>query len=65
MTRYVRTLAPWVEAKAHDYRYKLAHAAAWDAGNAHMEAHGRKVWNRDDWNAMCAEFARLMPEDQP
>ena len=25
-------------------------------------AAGRSKWNRDDWNAMCAEFSRLMPE---
>ena len=39
--------------------YKLIHAAGWDAGNRSMQANGRTSWNEDDWNAACAEFARL------
>jgi hypothetical protein len=39
--------------------YGIAHAAAWDAGNRHAETNGREVWNEDDYNAACAEFARL------
>ena len=29
--------------------YKVAFAAAWDAGNQHMREHGRCVWNADDY----------------
>lgn len=60
--RYVRALNPWAHRKAEEFRYKLAHAAAWDAGTANMRKHGRTQWDQDDWNAMCAEFNRLMPE---
>ena len=41
--------------------YDLAMAAAQDAGNRSMRAGGRVDWNDDDWNAMCAEFDRLIP----
>ena len=58
--RFVRTVAPWVEARAEQQRYDMAHAAAWDAGNQHMRKAGRNKWNRQDWNAMCVEFDRLM-----
>lgn len=60
--RWVRTVKPWVKARTEQRRYEMARAAATDAGNAHMSAAGRTRWNADDWNAMCAEFARLMPE---
>ena len=60
--RRVRTLNPWVERYTEQRRYDMAYAAAHDAGNAHMRAAGRSKWNLDDWNAMCAEFSRLMPE---
>ena len=60
--RQVRSLAPWAAARADQQRYDMAHAAAWDAGNESMRAAGRTKWNLDDWNAMCAEFSRLMPE---
>jgi hypothetical protein len=39
--------------------YALAHAAAWDAGNAHAKAAGRKVWDESDYNHCCEVFARL------
>ena len=60
--RRVRTLKPWVIRRTEQDTYRMAYAAAWDAGNASMRAAGRSKWNRDDWNAMCAEFSRLMPE---
>lgn len=61
-TRWVRTVKPWVEARAEQQRYDMAMAAARDEGNRHMRKAGRKVWNVDDYNAMCTEFSRLMPE---
>lgn len=61
--RWVPAVKPWVEARAEQQRYDMAMAAAQDAGNEHMRAAGRKVWNVDDYNASCAEFARLMPEE--
>ena len=64
MTRFVRTVKPWVAERAEQYRYDIAHAAATDAGNRNMKAHGRNVWSVDDWNAMCAEFNRLMPDER-
>lgn len=60
LVRYVRSVAPWVDERAERQRYEMAHAAAWDAGNAHARAHGRKKWSRADYNAACREFARLM-----
>lgn len=39
--------------------YKLAMAAARDVADRRMRSQGRKKWNRDDYNAMCAEFERL------
>lgn len=59
--RYVR-LSPHWERYAEQIRYDMAHAAAWDAGNASMKAAGRTKWNQDDWNAMCREFSRLMAD---
>jgi hypothetical protein len=38
---------------------ELARAAAWDAGNRNMRKHKREIWNQQDWNAACREFARL------
>ena len=61
--RVVRTLKPWVYARAERQRYDMAHAAAWDAGNRSMKGAGRSKWSVEDWNAMCSEFARLMPEE--
>jgi hypothetical protein len=43
----------------HNLTYKLAMAAAQDAGNRHMRKNGRNAWNEDDWNVAAAEFARL------
>jgi hypothetical protein len=43
---------------------KLAHAAAWDAGNASMRAAGRKRWNEDDRDACWAEYERLWPVER-
>lgn len=41
--------------------YSIAHAAAWDAGNASMRAAGRQHWGRADYAAMAREFNRLLP----
>lgn len=38
----------------------LIRASAWDAGNAHMRAAGRSIWNRADYNAAGAEQERLL-----
>lgn len=38
----------------------LAFAAATDKGNASMRRAGRKVWNRDDYNACIREYNRLL-----
>jgi len=40
--------------------YKLAHAAAWDAGDKSMRANGRDRWNEDDYLAAAREFNRIM-----
>lgn len=39
--------------------YKMAHAAAWDEGNRNMRKHGRKTWNRADFNTAARELERL------
>lgn len=44
-------------------RAEIIHAAATDAGNRHMRAAGRKVWNRDDFNAAVKELERLAVND--
>lgn len=43
--------------------YKLAMAASQDHGNRHAKKHGRKVWNRDDYNAAVEKFNQLYPEE--
>jgi hypothetical protein len=40
--------------------YQIAHAAGWDAGNAHAKEHGRTTWNRDDYNAAIKEMNRIL-----
>lgn len=40
--------------------YKLAMAAAQDAGNKHARMAGRSAWNEEDYNFAAAEFERLM-----
>ena len=42
--------------------YKLLMAAAQDAGNRHMRAAGRSVWDESDFEFAAAEFARLSAE---
>lgn len=37
----------------------MIYAAARDAGNRSMRKGGRTVWAVCDYNAACAEFARL------
>lgn len=44
--------------------YRIAMAAARDAGNRHMRADGRTVWAVADWNHACETFARLWPPSQ-
>ncbi len=39
--------------------YDLCMAAGKDAGNRNMRKHGRKAWNREDWNVACAEVYML------
>lgn len=43
--------------------YKLAHAAAWDAGNAHARKAGRTVWDESDYACCCETFAKLYGEE--
>ena len=38
----------------------LLRASAWDAGQRSMNAAGRRQWNDDDWNIMCAEQDALI-----
>ena len=38
---------------------EIARAAAQDAGNRAMQAAGRTVWDRTDYDASVAEFYRL------
>ena len=38
---------------------EMIHAAAMDEGMRSMRAAGRKVWNREDYNACARESARL------
>ena len=38
----------------------LVRAASWDAANRNMQQNNRKIWNKDDWNAMCDEQNRLL-----
>ncbi len=39
---------------------QLALAAAQDTANRRMHREGRKVWNREDFDAACDEYERLM-----
>jgi hypothetical protein len=39
----------------------LARAAAQDAANFNAKKHGRKAWNRADYNMACRTFNRLFP----
>lgn len=41
--------------------YRIAHAAAWDAGDASMRAGNRAKWNIDDYNVMVRKFNELWP----
>ena len=38
----------------------LIRASAWDAGNEHMRAAGRSIWNRADYNAAGEAQERLL-----
>jgi hypothetical protein len=40
--------------------YKLAHAAAWDAGNRSMRQAGRREWSSEDLAAASDEFFRIL-----
>ena len=44
--------------------YEIVRPAAWDVGNRSMRTGGWTIWNRDDYNAMVAEFDRLWPEPE-
>lgn len=48
---------------AFEMTYKLAMAAAQDAGNRAMRAGGRKVWSAGDYRKACKEFERLWPRN--
>ena len=41
-------------------RQEMAWAAATDAANRNMWAHGRTVWDADDYNVATAELDRLL-----
>jgi hypothetical protein len=41
--------------------YKIAHAAATDAGNRHAKQAGRVAWNADDYSVMVETFHKLHP----
>lgn len=43
-----------------DARYRIAHAAGWDAGNRSAKAAGRAVWAAEDYDAAVAQMCRLM-----
>ncbi len=38
---------------------RIKRAAAQDAGDRNMRAHGRTTWNHDDWNVAAATLAKL------
>lgn len=42
--------------------YALAMAASRDAGERSRRAAGRERWSVEDYDAACAEFARLVPD---
>lgn len=42
--------------------YSIAHAAAWDAGNASMRMAGRTKWSDEDFNVCIEVWYQLMPE---
>jgi len=41
--------------------YEIAHAAATDAANRHMQEDGRTKWNESDLDVLAAAFDRLWP----
>ena len=43
-----------------ELRQEMAWAAATDAANQNMRAHGRTVWDADDYNVATAELDRLL-----
>ena len=43
----------------------IARAAAWDAGNRHAKAAGRKKWSRADYNVAVRELDRLLGPASP
>jgi hypothetical protein len=45
---------------AQEMTYKIAMAAAQDAGNRAMRAGGRKVWSAGDYRKACDELERLL-----
>src|ERR1019366_10515824 len=49
-----------MESPMPEITYKIAHAAATDAGNHAMRSGGRTVWSFDDYGVCIAEFRRLM-----
>lgn len=44
-------------------RYRLAHAAGWDAGNASAAEHGGN-WNETDWNVALAAFNIIIGKEE-
>lgn len=45
--------------------YDIAWAAGMDKAKGRMQAAGRSKMSRGDYNAMVAEFKRLMPDPDP
>jgi hypothetical protein len=45
----------------YETRYKLAHAAGWDAGNQSMRQAGRTAWSEADYEAARLAFENLCP----
>lgn len=46
-----------------DERYRLAHAAGWDAGNRHASAAGRTAWTSEDYDVAAREMDRLLGDE--
>lgn len=44
--------------------YRIAFAAAWDAGMKNMRDHGRQQWTAEDFSVAEEEFNRIM-EGEP
>jgi len=40
--------------------YKIAMAAGQDEGNRHAKKHGRKIWNRKDWEVAAAKTSAIL-----